>query len=302
MNKWAVVLGVGAIGSLGYALGRSASSSAPATKSSSSSRKTAAKETPPEPAPAAGETTPKVENRSRPATRAPSSTPLEFTFAAAVPSSGMSRAKSGVRERVTPRPEPRASNAGPIFKAAPAANPAPSPRAAPPPPKPPTRGRWVRAEPTAGFLYQVVPSDTLESIARSLLASRKVPATDVNVELAMDLLRCSPYNDALYGDSKVQGAAGLVMAPVHADNQRRLLEGLPLRRSMKHGGHDGTGGHLPLLYVVDVEPGTPVVVVAQRPDGSSGVNPNADVLELGFENLGPPPYGCLETGLRHRRL
>jgi len=81
---------------------------------------------------------------------------------------------------------------------------------------------------------------------------------------------------------------GVSFNPVHANNRDRLATGRSVRRAVVVGGradgknarHDGTGGHLPYLWITVLDRGrlaaSPNDIVADRgawPDGSSGDRP-----------------------------
>ena len=169
---------------------------------------------------------------------------------------------------------------------------------------------WTRDEPTPGFMFRVQPDANLSvsAIARKALRAAGIPdeknANGVYANrLAMQrLLECSPYNDAVYsfagsGAGLGPDGRGINLNATHADNKQRMMQGRPARRSITgQSAHDGTGGHLPFMWIPLIEQGAPVPVVANWADGRSGINPPVEILAFGLENVQPGIYGCNESG------
>lgn len=168
---------------------------------------------------------------------------------------------------------------------------------------------WTRDVPTPGFMYRVDPSTGwgVSSVAREALKNGGIPnpinpnGVYPNQAAMIRLLECSPYNDALYsfagsGGKRGPDGRGIVLhAVVHADNKQRMMRGESARRSITgFKSHDGTGGHLPYLWIPLLEPGAPVPVVADWEDGRSGINPPVEILAFGMENVPKAIYGCEE--------
>ncbi len=72
-----------------------------------------------------------------------------------------------------------------------------------------------------------------------------------------------------------------------------MMLGEPPRRAITgKAAHDGTGGHLPFVWIPRIQPNAPVPILQDHEDGSSGINPPSDILAFGLENVPPAIYGC----------
>jgi hypothetical protein len=166
--------------------------------------------------------------------------------------------------------------------------------------------KWIRDVPTPGFLYRVQPGSVngMSGLAQQALANAGIPnpknnnGVKVNSLNYRNMIECSPWNDALLN---VEGAGGqggpndrgISLNAVHADNKQRMMMGQAPRRAVTgKSSHDGTGGHLPLVWLPALEPGAPVPVIAEWPDGYLGINPPAEILAFGMEGVFPGQYGC----------
>lgn len=136
----------------------------------------------------------------------------------------------------------------------------------------------------------------------------------------VQLIQCSPWNDALYttygfGPKSWESPAGraLRFLPQHYDNRRRLIEGLSPRRNMalgtpsdkKSGNGYGVNQNernfaylwLPKinLQILWDSGGTDVTTEGiQWEDGSNGIMPPPQVLAFGVENVPEQvSWGCL---------
>lgn len=144
----------------------------------------------------------------------------------------------------------------------------------------------------------------IASVAREALENAGIPnpknqnGVFANQLALRNMIECSPWNDALYGVAGAggkggPGGRGINLNASHADNLHRMTSGLPPRRAATgKASHDGTGGHLPFIWIPKLETGAPVPVVAQFEDGRSGINPPAEILAFGIENVPPGIYGC----------
>jgi hypothetical protein len=122
-----------------------------------------------------------------------------------------------------------------------------------------------------------------------------VPNTGTNRANYLYAMECSPFNDAVYNrdldEAGVKNRArsgwprGIIQAPQYPNNYLRAIQGKPFKRG---NGNDFAFAWLPLI-----EP-TPDggFAIAMWPDGSSGINPPAEVLALGFEGVPSKQYGC----------
>lgn len=118
----------------------------------------------------------------------------------------------------------------------------------------------------------------------------------------MNAIECSPWNDALYGHESSHHYSphprGISLNAVHADNRTRLIRGEKPRRSVTgEASHDGTGGHLPYLWIPAVDPdalelGVVKAVDSFWPNGDSGSWPPTEVSDLNGENIRRGPWGC----------
>ncbi len=135
-----------------------------------------------------------------------------------------------------------------------------------------------------------------------ILENANVPNNRNNRHALYKAIVCSPWNDAILTTEGKSGGTGttlyapvhgrgISMLPVHADNLQRMLSGRPPRRRAT-SGKGPSGGHLPLVWIPDIERGIPSVVVKSWPDGRSAVNPPQEILDLGLENVPPGSYGC----------
>lgn len=122
-----------------------------------------------------------------------------------------------------------------------------------------------------------------------------VPNTANNRANYLYAMECSPFNDAVYNrdldDAGVKNRArswwprGIVQTPQYPDNYLRAIQGKPFKR--------GNGNSFALAWLPLISP-TPdgKFAIAMWPDGTSGINPPAEVLALGFEGVPPKQYGC----------
>ncbi|MDP3910852.1 MAG: hypothetical protein Q8Q14_10730, partial [Gemmatimonadales bacterium] len=165
-------------------------------------------------------------------------------------------------------------------------------------------------EPMPGTLYYQRQGDMAFDIARWTLQNAGIPNTAANRIALLRLIECSPYNDAVYGVKLSENAFkqrfrsdqpyGISGNPQHHDNLMRMKQGLPVRRAAQRNsmsGHEtvpGGGRHaamwIPLL-AQGIEVVGPSAVLAWQ-DGTSGINPPPEILDLGIENVPPGEYGC----------
>lgn len=162
-------------------------------------------------------------------------------------------------------------------------------------------GSLLRVRPNLGMSFY---GENKWSIAYKALQNAQVPATGANRIEYTRLIQCSPWNDALTATAKWDGGGypkfgagrngrAIPLNANHADNKQKLLQGQsPRRAATDYNSHDGSGGHLPLIWLPKIEHGAPAVVVALNDDGTSGINPPRDILEFGLENVNPGTYGC----------
>lgn len=118
----------------------------------------------------------------------------------------------------------------------------------------------------------------------------------------INAIECSPWNDALYGHEESHHYSahprGISLNAVHADNRARLLRGEKPRRAVTgKTSHDGTGGHLPYLWIPAVDPGAlemgeVVAIDGYWPNGNSGNWPPPEVTDLNAANVPRGPWGC----------
>lgn len=165
--------------------------------------------------------------------------------------------------------------------------------------------KWIRDEPTPGFLYRVQPEQgmSMSKMAQQALANAGVPnpknnnGVYVNSLNYRNMIECSPWNDALLNTADSGGKGGpdgrgISLNAVHDDNVTRMMMGQPPRRAATgKSSHDG-GGHLPLVWLPAIEPGAPVPVLMEWNDGFMGINPPEEILAFGLENVFPGQYGC----------
>lgn len=144
-------------------------------------------------------------------------------------------------------------------------------------------------------------------VGRALTAAG-VPNTAQNRVAYLRLIECSPWNDALYNVNLTDQAfaqrfresptRGISQNPQHSDNVQRMMQGLAPRRAAVENSmtaHQGGGRHA-FMWLPLIEGGAPVPVVAAFNDGLSGINPPAEILAFGLEDVQPRTYGCEEYG------
>lgn len=172
---------------------------------------------------------------------------------------------------------------------------------------------WQSPEgnPRPGSLYyqprgQVYFGNT--GIVATALRNAGVPDNTQNRIAYLRFIECSPWNDALYNVElsdtalaqrfRTSPRRGISQNPQHSDNIMRMSQGLPPRRAAietSMTAHQG-GGHHAFMWLPLIEPGAQVPVIAAFPDGRSGINPPAEILAFGLENVTPRTYGCEEYG------
>lgn len=165
------------------------------------------------------------------------------------------------------------------------------------------------ANPQHGTLFRQSQGTLLagaKGITGKALESAGVPNTGTNRVQYLRLIECSPWNDAIYNVNLSETAfsqrfregplRGISQNPQHEDNRGRMMQGLPPRRAAREDSmtqHDGGGRHA-FMWLPLIEQGAPVVVAADFEDGRSGINPPADILAFGLEDVTPRVYGCPE--------
>ncbi len=161
-------------------------------------------------------------------------------------------------------------------------------------------------EPNPGMLFHAVDANFPGNAQGSLLGERGVigraleqagvPNTGSNRLALLELTECSPWNHALvnYDNARPSSnfpgygpnGSGILLNSQHYNNYQRMMEGKSPKRSVK------SGGHRPLFWIPAIRRNAPVVVLANNPDGTPGINPPQEILDFGFEDVKPGQYGC----------
>jgi len=172
------------------------------------------------------------------------------------------------------------------------------------------------SEPEMGTFFDRGQGDDILLVSRWTLQNAGIPSGSASPGSAnriayLRLMECSPYNDALY-NVKLDEASypsrfrndqpyGISGYPQHYDNLMRMKQGLAPRRAARRSSMSATseqvpGGKRPAdMWLPLLKPGTEFVgpnSVAVWQDGTSAINPPAEILALGLENVPPADYGC----------
>ena len=131
-------------------------------------------------------------------------------------------------------------------------------------------------------------------IARAL-ESAGIQNTGRNRANYLYAMECSPFNDAVYNvDLDAAGMKnrardwwprGISQTPRYVDNYQRAIIGKSFKR--------GAGNRFAMAWFPKAEATQDgAFTIVMWPDGTSAINPPAEIMALGFENVPPKQYGC----------
>jgi hypothetical protein len=118
-------------------------------------------------------------------------------------------------------------------------------------------------------------------------------------------MECSPFNDAVYNvdldaaglqnRSRTWWPRGISQTPRYVDNYQRAIIGKSFKR--------GSGNDFAMAWFPKAEATQDgEFTIVMWPDGTSAINPPAEVMALGFENVPPKQYGCGSTNYAGSKL